>query len=115
MRAMQLRRPGGRLVVVDLPDPVPDAGEVRIRVAACGVCRTDLHVVDGDLPAVPMPVIPGHEIVGRVTAVGSGWKDEGLTLVSGTRSSDYFAITQLLHPCVVIRQKVAQHGVCMLA
>ena len=91
MRAMQLSRPGGRLEVVDLPDPVPDAGEVRIRVAACGVCRTDLHVVDGDLPAVPMPVIPGHEIVGRVDALGPG--------VEGLRLGDRVGVGWLGRTC----------------
>ena len=52
--------------------PVPGPGQVRIRVAACGVCRTDLHLVDGDLPHPGHPVVPGHEIVGRVDALGEG-------------------------------------------
>lgn len=55
---------------IALPDPGP--GEVLLRVATCGVCRTDLHIVDGELPAPKLPLIPGHEIVGRVVAVGSG-------------------------------------------
>lgn len=54
------------------PDPVPGPGEVLVRVSACAVCRTDLHVVDGDLPQVKIPVVPGHEIVGRVEALGAG-------------------------------------------
>lgn len=70
MRAMQLRRPGQPLVLSDLPDPQPQSGEVRVRVAACGVCRTDLHVVDGELPNPKLPIIPGHEIVGRIDLVG---------------------------------------------
>jgi propanol-preferring alcohol dehydrogenase len=69
---MQLRRPGEPLAYVELPDPRPGPGEVRVRVAACGVCRTDLHVVDGELPNAKLPVIPGHEIVGEVDAVAPG-------------------------------------------
>jgi len=72
MRAMQLRRLGQPLVLSELPDPVPGPGEVRVHVAACGVCRTDLHVVDGELPDPKLPIIPGHEIVGRVDQLGSG-------------------------------------------
>ena len=70
MHAMQLQQPGQPLVAVDLPDPMPGPGEVRLRVTACGVCRTDLHVVDGELPHPKLPIIPGHEIVGRIDAVG---------------------------------------------
>jgi propanol-preferring alcohol dehydrogenase len=72
MLAMRLLRPGTALVPVDLPDLLPDGGEVRLRVRACGVCRTDLHVVDGELPDPVLPLTPGHEIVGRVDAVGEG-------------------------------------------
>ena len=72
MRAMELRRIGEPLVAVERPDPVPAAGEVSIGVTACGVCRTDLHVVDGDLPDPVLPIVPGHEIVGRVSALGAG-------------------------------------------
>jgi propanol-preferring alcohol dehydrogenase len=60
------------LVLEDRPDPVPGPGEIRVRVEACAVCRTDLHVVDGDLPNPKRPIIPGHEIVGIVDAVGPG-------------------------------------------
>jgi propanol-preferring alcohol dehydrogenase len=70
MRAMRLMRPRTPLVLADLPDPQPGPGEVRVDVAACGVCRTDLHVVDGELPDPKLPIIPGHEIVGRIEAVG---------------------------------------------
>jgi propanol-preferring alcohol dehydrogenase len=55
-----------------VPDPEPGPGEVLVRVEACGVCRTDLHVVEGDLPPVTMPIIPGHQVVGRVVADGEG-------------------------------------------
>ncbi|MGZ5803975.1 MAG: zinc-dependent alcohol dehydrogenase family protein [Rhizomicrobium sp.] len=72
MHAMRLEKPGQPLVAVDLPNPVPGPGEVRLRVGACGVCRTDLHVVDGELPHPKLPIIPGHEIVGRIDAVGAG-------------------------------------------
>ena len=72
MQAMVLEAPGGALVWRERPDPEPDAGMVRIRVAACGVCRTDLHVVDGELPDIRYPIVPGHEIVGRVEALGAG-------------------------------------------
>src|SRR4249919_3956954 len=72
MQAMQLTQPRIPLAFVSFPDPTPGAGEVRVRVAACGVCRTDLHVVDGELPHPRLPLIPGHEIVGRVEALGRG-------------------------------------------
>jgi propanol-preferring alcohol dehydrogenase len=72
MRAMVLRRPGERLVMEERPDPTPGPGQVRVRIEACGVCRTDLHVVDGELPDPKLPIVPGHEIVGRVEAVGEG-------------------------------------------
>ncbi len=71
MRAMVLARAGaGALERVDRPIPVPPPGHVLIRVSACAVCRTDLHVVDGELPHASIPVVPGHEIVGRVERVG---------------------------------------------
>jgi propanol-preferring alcohol dehydrogenase len=66
---MALVRQPGELEPVERPDPEPGPGEVRLRVAACGVCRTDLHIVDGELPAPSLPVIPGHQIVGIVEAV----------------------------------------------
>ena len=72
MWAMQLRAPRTPLVRVELADPQPGNGEVRVAIVACGVCRTDLHVVDGELPHPKLPIIPGHEIVGRVDAAGRG-------------------------------------------
>ena len=72
MHAMVLERPGEPLGLMERPDPAPADGEVRVRVAACGVCRTDLHVVDGELPNPKLPIVPGHEIVGRIDAVGRG-------------------------------------------
>jgi propanol-preferring alcohol dehydrogenase len=72
MKVMALHRPGTPLVPEERPDPVPGPGEVRVRVEACAVCRTDLHVVDGDLPNPKLPIVPGHEIVGVVEVVGEG-------------------------------------------
>lgn len=72
MHAMVLRRAGEKLVPEERPDPVPGPGEVLITVSACGVCRTDLHVVDGELPQTVLPIVPGHEIVGRVAVLGAG-------------------------------------------
>ncbi len=72
MHAMVLNAPGTPLKWIERPDPQPAAGEVRVAICACGVCRTDLHVVDGDLSHPRLPIIPGHEIVGRIDAIGSG-------------------------------------------
>jgi propanol-preferring alcohol dehydrogenase len=70
MRAMRLLEQRQPLVPVDVELPPPGPHEVVVRVSACGVCRTDLHVVDGDLPDPRLPVTPGHEVVGRVVARG---------------------------------------------
>jgi propanol-preferring alcohol dehydrogenase len=72
MRAMVLDAPGQPLRENEVPQPEPAAGQVLVRVTACAVCRTDLHVVDGELPHPKLPLIPGHEIVGRVAATGPG-------------------------------------------
>lgn len=72
MRAMVLDVPNNPLRLTERAVPRPGAGQVLIRVEACGVCRTDLHLVDGELPSPMLPVIPGHEIVGRVAALGEG-------------------------------------------
>src|SRR4051812_35174362 len=72
MRAMVLMAPGAPLQLQEREDPAPSPGTVRVRISACGVCRTDLHVVDGELPGIRYPVIPGHEVVGRVDALGAG-------------------------------------------
>lgn len=72
MHAMVLTAPGTSLEFQQRQDPVPGRGAVRIKVSACGVCRTDLHVVDGELPGIRYPIIPGHEVVGRVDALGAG-------------------------------------------
>ncbi len=82
MLAMELRRPGpaadGPLEAVDRPDPEPGEGEIVIAVAACAVCRTDLQLCEGDLAARRLPIVPGHQAVGRVAAVGRGargWRE----------------------------------------
>lgn len=72
MRAMLLDNPGRPLRLADVAPGAPGPGEVLVRVTACGVCRTDLHICDGDLPFVRSPLVPGHEIVGRVEALGAG-------------------------------------------
>lgn len=71
MRAMTLPVPGQPLIMTDLPVPQPQAQEVLLQVLACGVCRTDVHIVDGDLPARQAGLVPGHEVVGRVLARGA--------------------------------------------
>ncbi|WP_342643950.1 zinc-dependent alcohol dehydrogenase family protein [Rhodoligotrophos ferricapiens] len=71
MRVMVLQKPRSELVLEQRARPTPSPCEVFIRVEACGVCRTDLHVVDDELPNVPHPIVPGHEIVGRIEALGA--------------------------------------------
>ena len=70
MRAMTLERAHHPLIMKELPSRRPGPGEVRIKVTACAVCRTDLHVVDGELTEPKLPIVPGHEIIGRVVQVG---------------------------------------------
>jgi propanol-preferring alcohol dehydrogenase len=91
MKAMVLGRPGEQLRLLDVPAPVPRDGQVLVKVAACGVCRTDLHVVDGDLKEPKLPIIPGHEIVGRVAGLGAG--------VAQFRLGDRVGIPWLGHTC----------------
>jgi alcohol dehydrogenase, propanol-preferring len=90
MRAMVLRRAGERLAIEERPEPEPGPGQIRLAVEACGVCRTDLHVVDGDLPDPKLPIVPGHEIVGRIEAAG-----EGVRLPLGSR----VGVAWLGHAC----------------
>ena len=72
MRAMVLDKPKQSLQLRDMPKPKPGRGQLLVRVGACAVCRTDLHVVDGELPNPKLPLIPGHQIVGRVEEIGEG-------------------------------------------
>jgi propanol-preferring alcohol dehydrogenase len=88
---MVLDRPASPLARREVPDPEPGAGEVRLRVSACAVCRTDLHVVDGDLPPHRLPLIPGHQVVGRVDRVGPGCTRFG--------EGDRLGIAWLRHTC----------------
>jgi alcohol dehydrogenase, propanol-preferring len=91
MRAMVLPAAGSSLLLQERGDPTPADGQIRVRVSACGVCRTDLHVVDGELPDISYPIIPGHEIVGRVDLVGAG--------VTTHRIGDRVGIPWLGHTC----------------
>lgn len=91
MRAMVLDRPGEPLRMEGRPTPRPGPGEILVAVAACAVCRTDLHVVDGELPDVRGPLIPGHEIVGRVLELGAG--------VSGLVPGQRVGVPWLGHTC----------------
>ena len=78
MKAMVLRAVGQPLMPYEMPDPLPGPGEIRLRVEACAVCRTDLHVVDGELTTPKLPLIPGHEIIGIVDARGPGVKSPSI-------------------------------------
>src|SRR5512147_1224379 len=71
MRAMILERAGAPLRLATIDDRAPGPDDILIQVGACGVCRTDLHIVDGELTQPKLPLVPGHEIVGRVVALGS--------------------------------------------
>jgi propanol-preferring alcohol dehydrogenase len=83
---MVLSAPKTPLVWTERPDPVPGPGEIRVKVLVCGVCRTDLNLVDGELPNPKLPVIPGHQIVGRIDAIGPAVTGRPLTtLTLGTR------------------------------
>jgi propanol-preferring alcohol dehydrogenase len=91
MHAMVLTAPGAPLQFQQREDPSPGIGAVRIKVSACGVCRTDLHVVDGELPDIHYPIIPGHEVVGRVDALGAG--------VTGLRIGERVGVPWLGYTC----------------
>lgn len=99
MKAWVVDRPGpvdeGPLRLEERPLPVPSPGEVRVRVSACGVCRTDLHVAEGDLPAHKLGVVPGHEVVGTVDALGAG--------ATRFAPGDRVGVAWLRHTCGVCR------------
>lgn len=78
MKAMLLDSPGRPLRAAEIETPLPAPGQVLLRVKACGVCRTDLHVVDGELPRPKLPLVPGHEVVGVVESLGEGVDDVAL-------------------------------------
>ena len=77
MRAMVLGEPGQPMQLQQLPIPEPEAGQLLLKVRACGVCRTDLHVVDGELTEPSLPLIPGHQIVAEVVTMGSAMSSSG--------------------------------------
>ncbi len=91
MRAMLMHEAGKALVLAEVPVPRPGPGQILIRVHACGVCRTDLHVLDGDLAEPRLPLILGHEIVGRVHALGAG--------VGGFEEGQRVGVPWLGHTC----------------
>jgi len=95
MIAMQLASPApiesAPLRAAELPDPEPAAGELLVRVRACGVCHTDLHVAEGDLTPAKLPIIPGHEVVGVVEKLGAG--------ASGFKIGDRVGIAWLRWAC----------------
>jgi len=88
---MRLHHPGERLRLDEVPEPKAGPGEVVVRVLACGVCRTDLHIVDGELPPHRSPIIPGHEVVGRITHLGKR--------VAGLELGQRVGIPWLGHAC----------------
>ncbi len=91
MHAMTLMKPGTRLVPERRARPEPTVGQVLVRVGACGVCRTDLHVIDGELTGGKLPIVPGHEVVGTVAALGEG--------VEGINEGDRVGIPWLGYSC----------------
>jgi propanol-preferring alcohol dehydrogenase len=93
MKAMVLNAPKTALVWTELADRAPGPGQVRVTVLACGVCRTDLHVWDGELPDPKSPIIPGHEIIGRIDAMGPG--------VEGLAIGERVGVPWLGHTCGV--------------
>ncbi len=105
MRAMVLDRPGEPLKRVRRPIPQPGSGQLLLRVRACGVCRTDLHVVDGDLPQTRLPIVPGHEVVGEVVALGEG--------VTGFEPGQRVGVPWLGHTCGRCRYcRTGQENLC---
>jgi propanol-preferring alcohol dehydrogenase len=104
-RSMTFERVGSPLKMREGPVPRPEPGEILLEVSACGVCRTDLHVVDGDLPNPKRPVVPGHEIVGKVAAIGEG--------VSGFRLGDRVGVPWLGSTCGTCRYcRGGQENLC---
>jgi alcohol dehydrogenase, propanol-preferring len=92
------------LAALELPEPLPERGEVRLRVLACGVCHTDLHIAEGDLPPIRRPIVPGHQIVGAVEQIGAG--------VNGVEVGDRMGVTWLgytdnsCHYCLTGRENL---------
>jgi propanol-preferring alcohol dehydrogenase len=101
MHAMVLKKIGAALEWTEYPDRSPEPGQIRVKVLACGVCRTDLHVIDGELPNPILPIIPGHEVVGRIDALGAG--------VTGLQLGQRVGIPWLGHTCGVCHYCQSQH------
>jgi propanol-preferring alcohol dehydrogenase len=105
MQAMVLKKLGAALEWTELDDRQPGPGQIRVKVTACGVCRTDLHVVDGELPYPTVPIIPGHEIVGRIDAIGAD--------VAGLQIGERVGVPWLGHTCGICRYCVGhQENLC---
>jgi len=105
VQAMVLKKSGAALEWTELAGRQPGPGEIRVKVGACGVCRTDLHVVDNELPDLKVPIIPGHEIVGRIDAIGPG--------VEGLRMGERVGIPWLGHTCGICPYcKGGQENLC---
>src|SRR4029077_261487 len=109
MRAMVFEKAGRPLHLADLPIPKPGTGQVLIHVHACAVCRTDLHVVDGELTEPKLPLVPGHEIVGTVIEAGSA--------VEGLNPGDRVGVPWLgwtdgtCAYCLSGREKLCDHAI----
>ena len=88
MKAVVIEKPG-TITVQDVPQPEPEEGEVLVKVGACGICGTDLHIADGEFPPTPYPIVPGHEFAGEVVAVGRG--------VTGVAEGDRVAVDPSLY------------------
>lgn len=101
MLAMVLKSLHAALEPIERDNRLPGPGEIRVKISACGVCRTDLHVVDGELPGPILPIIPGHEIVGRIDRLGAG--------VEGLRLGERVGIPWLGHTCGVCPYCRAHH------
>jgi propanol-preferring alcohol dehydrogenase len=105
MRAMVLSAPQAHLRMRESAEPIPGDGEIRVKVSACGVCRTDLHIVDAELPSIKYPVVPGHEIVGRVDLLGRN--------VTAHRVGDRVGIPWLGYTCGACRYcKAGMENLC---
>jgi alcohol dehydrogenase, propanol-preferring len=111
MHAMVLKKIGDPLGWTELEDPKPAQGELRVKVGACGVCRTDMHVVDGELPSPIIPMIPGHEIVGRIDLLGAN--------VKGLKIGERVGVPWLGHTCgeccycMAARENLCDHPLFM--
>jgi propanol-preferring alcohol dehydrogenase len=101
MQAMVLKKIGTALEWTEYPERLPEHGQIRVKVLACGVCRTDLHVVDGELPNPVLPIIPGHEVVGRIDRLGTG--------VEGLKLGERVGIPWLGHTCGVCSYCKSSH------